>query len=232
MFPLSAQFEKTVSSDDTLLAIDMVSSNQVKFGKGDKLFKTAKEAFQNAYGTKTTVHIKQLGMDVDLYQSIAQESISKIVGIYDVHQTLDAIPNLKTILSNSVLLGVERLSHTDNKNQGLFGLRMYNFYEYRKGNKKIPGCLVCTVVKELTKSEGHIFKTIENVTLDRSLPGNKPGMSSATSGDTYTIAQLYDAVKKISREEGGLNIRMPRHQALKFFMGRVVAIVREKSQYE
>ena len=85
-----------------------------------------------------------------------------------------------------------------------YGYRLYNLYWYVDGNKKTPHALVCTVVQDLNKAEGYVFKNIENVTIGRGLPGANAGMSSSVNGDTYTVAQLYDAVKRIDRNEGGL----------------------------
>jgi hypothetical protein len=49
-----------------------------------------------------------------------------------------------------------------------------------------------------------VFQNIENVTIDQGLPGNS-GMSPPINSDTYTVAQLYKAVKKIGRGNGGLS---------------------------
>lgn len=117
---------------------------------------------------------------------------------------LDIIPKIKEILGDSILLGVERIVHTDNKGTSLYGCRLYNLYEYDTGNEKIPHCLACTVVQKMDKAEGYVFQNIENITVDQGLPGLDADMSSPVNGNTYTVSQLYNAVKNIARYKGGL----------------------------
>ena len=118
--------------------------------------------------------------------------------------TLDVIPHLKEILNNSICLAVERVVHTDNKRTSLFGYRLYNFYWYQDGKNKTLHCLVSTVVQNTDNAEGHVFKNIENVTIDRGLPGKNTDMSASVNGDTYSISQLYQFVKGVDRKDGGI----------------------------
>ena len=203
-FPLSAKFDETMRNDGTELVMENISANSVAKGRKESAYKVGRKAFTSKYGAKTRVHIAQMGIDADLYADVANESISKAIGQRNEQSTLDVIPHIGDILSNSILMGIERIAHTDNKGTALYGYRLYNLYWYIDGNKKTPHALVCTVVQDLNKAEGYVFKNIENVTIGRGLPGTYAGMSSSVNGDTYTVAQLYDAVKKIDRNEGGL----------------------------
>ena len=54
-----------------------------------------------------------------------------------------------------------------------------------------------TVVQDTSKAEGYSVQVIENVAIGRGLPGKKSGMSSSANGNKYTIARLYNTVKKI-----------------------------------
>lgn len=203
-FPLSAKFDETMRNDGTELVMEDVAANSVVKGRKESAYKVGRKAFISKYGVKTRVHIDQMGIDADLYADVANESISKAIGQTNEQSTLDVIPHVGDILSNSILMGIERIAHTDNKSTALYGYRLYNLYWYVDGNKKTPHALVCTVVQDLNKAEGYVFKNIENVTIGRGLPGSNAGMSSSVNGDTYTVAQLYDAVKRIDRNEGGL----------------------------
>lgn len=145
-----------------------------------------------------------MGIDADLYADVANESIFKAIGHTNVQSTLDVIPHIREVLENSIMMGVERIVHTVGKGTALYGYRLYNLYWYDDGKVKTPHALVCTVVQDLNKAEGYVFQNIENVTIDRGLPGTTAGMSSSVNDDTYTVAQLYGAVKKIDRIDGGL----------------------------
>lgn len=203
-FPLSASFDKTIRSDHTPLVMETVVAKSVQRTRKDSPFKVGRKAFTSAYGTKTVVHIDQMDIDVELYADVANESISKSIGQHNEQSTLDAIPHIREILSNSILMGVERIVHTYNKGTALYGYRLYNLYWYNDGKTRTPHALACTVVQDLNKAEGYVFQNIENVAIGRGLPGTKAGMSSSVNGNTYTVAQLYDAVKKIDRGDGGL----------------------------
>ena len=203
-FPLSASFDAVMRADNTPLIMETVNANQVMRKNKESAFKAGRQAFINTYGNKTTVHIKRMGIDVELFPSVAGESISKALGRPDEQSTLDVIPHISDILSNSVLMGIERIAHTDNKGTALYGYRLYNLYWYQNGNKKTPNCLVCTVVQDLYKSEGYVFQNIENVTIGHGLPGNNAGMPTPSNGNAYNVSQLYQAVKRIDRDNGGL----------------------------
>ena len=203
-FPLSADFDATMIADKTPLQMETVVKNSVTTSKGKGAFVTGKKAFTNKYGSKTSVHIKQIGLDAELYSTIATESISKAIGHTDEQSTLDVIPHLKEILNNSICLSVERVVHTDNKRTSLFGYRLYNFYWYQDGKNKTLHCLVSTVVQNTDNAEGHVFKNIENVTIGRGLPGKNADMSAPVNGDTYSISQLYQFVKGLERKDGGI----------------------------
>lgn len=203
-FPLSAKFDEVMKNDHTDLIMETVNANSVMKGRKESAYKVGRKAFTSKFGAKTRIHITQMDIDADLYADVANESISKAIGQANEQSTLDVIPHVGDILSNSVLMGIERIAHTDNKGTALYGYRLYNLYWYVDRNKKTPHALVCTVVQDLTKAEGYVFKNIENVTIDRGLPGSNTGMSSSVNSDTYTVAQLYDAVKKINRNDGGL----------------------------
>lgn len=203
-FPLSAGFDKAMSADRTPLTMHTVQANRVTYGKNISAYKAGRNSFVNTYGVKTNVHIKQMDIDAMLYADMVKESISKAIGQPNEQSTLDVIPKIKEIISDSVLLGVERITHTGNKGTVLFGYRLYNLYWYDVGGKKIPSCLVSTVVQSTNAAEGYVFHNIENVTVDQGLPGSKAGMPPSTNGNTHTVSQLYRAVKKIDRENGGL----------------------------
>ena len=204
-FPLSASFDSAMRSNNDKLVMETVIAGRVKREDGESTYSAGRKAFRNAYGTKTTVHIDSIDIDADLYIGIVNESVSKASGRDSEEILVDVIPSVKSILSKSVLLGVERLAHTDNKGTGLYGYRMYNLYWYKRGNNRELNCLVCTVVQNVEKADGHVFRNIENVTINRGLPGNNTDMSAPVNDDTYTIAQLYNTVKGISRDDGGLN---------------------------
>ena len=201
-FPLSVSFDATMKSDNTRLVMETVLANNVQYNGSP--FSAGRKAFTSTYGVKTSVHIKQMEIDAELYANAATESIYKAIGRDNEQSTLDVIPCIKEILSNSVLMGVERIVHTEGKGMVLYGYRLYNLYWYNDGKAKISHCLACTVVQKLDKAEGYVFQNIENVTIDRGLPGTEAGMSSSVNDDEYTIAQLHRAVKKIDRLDGGL----------------------------
>ena len=203
-FPLSAMFDATMRADNTALVMETVQAHSVKRRQGESVFKTGKRAFAEQYGKKTTIRIKQMEVDAELFPSVAGESISKAIGRTDEQSTLDVIPHIGDILSNSILMGIERIAHTDNKGSAIYGYRLYNLYWYQDGNKKTPNCLVCTVVQDLDKAEGYVFQNIENVTVRHGLPGNNAGMPTPSGGNTYTVSQLYRTVKAVDRINGGL----------------------------
>ena len=203
-FPLSAAFDATMRADKTPLVIETVLANGVQRAPKESAFSAAKRAFRAAYGSKTSVYIKQMGIDADLYVDVAKESIDKAQGKPDEQITLDVISHIRNILENSILMGIERIAHTAKKGTVLYGYRLYNLYWYQNGNKKTPNCLVCTVAQNLDKAEGYVFRNIENVTVRHGLPGNNTGMPKPSNGNIYTVSQLYDAVKKIDRDNGGL----------------------------
>lgn len=203
-FPLSTGFDQAMKADKTPLTMHTVKANQVTYSKNLSIYKAARNAFITAYGVKTSVHIQQMGIDAMLYADMAKESISKAVGKPNEQSTLDAIPRIREILSDSVLMGIERIAHTGNKGTALYGYRLYNLYWYDDGQKKSPNCLVCTVVQSTDSAEGYVFHNIENVTVEQDLPGNKTGMPPSLNSNTYTVAQLYKTVKKIDRGNGGL----------------------------
>ena len=203
-FPLSASFDATMKADNTPLVMETVHANNVQRKRKESAYKVGRKAFISTYGTSTSVHIDQMGIDAKLYADVANESISKAIGQANEQSTLDVIPHIREILASSVLMGVERIVHTDNKGTALYGYRLYNLYWYSDGKTKTPHALACTVVQDLDKAEGYVFQNIENVTIDRGLPGIKTGMSSSVNDDTNTVAQLYTAVKKIARSNGGL----------------------------
>ncbi len=186
------------------LDIHTIKAKQVTYSKNLSIYKAARNVFITAYGLKTSVHIHQMGIDAMLYADMAKESISKAIGKPNEQSTLDAIPQIREILSDSVLIGIERIAHTGNKGTALYGYRLYNLYWYDDGQKKTPNCLVCTVVQSTDSAEGYVFHNIENVTVEQDLPGNKTGMPPSLNSNIYTVAQLYKTVKKIDRGNGGL----------------------------
>lgn len=204
-FPLARNFDGAMREDHTTLTLETVVKESTKKPKDKGYFVTGKKAFQKAFGgTKTTVHIDQLGIDAELYQNIATESMSKADGKLAKQTLLDVVPNIDKILKNSIVMAVERVAHTDNKATSLLAYRLYNFYWYQEGNKKNLHCLVCTVVQNTEQAEGHIFQDIENVTINSGLPGNNTDMPAPVDSDTYSISQLYRFVKGMPREKGGL----------------------------
>lgn len=216
-FPLSASFDATMTADNTPLTMATVTKNSVARINGKSAYAAGKAAFKKAYGIKTKVHIKQMDIDAELYTDVAKESINKAENRQDEQTVLDVIPQLTDILSNSILASVERIAHVNNKGTVLYGYRLYNLYWYEetveevnsngqteKKNKKTPHCLVCTVVQNTEKAEGYVFRDIENVTINHGLPITNNGMPEPANNDTYTISQLYQFVKGVKREDGGL----------------------------
>ena len=128
------------------------------------------------------------------------------------------IPHLADILENSILMGVERVQHTDKKGAVLLAYRLYNLYWYQHETQKAPNesqkepneptktpnILACTVMQSTAGADVYVFQSIENVPIDQSLPGNKADMSPPVDEDTYSVSQLYRIVKRIDRENGGL----------------------------
>ena len=208
-FPLSAQFESTVQNDETPLVTETVKAGSVARGNAS-LYNTGKNAFRSAYGRATIVDIGQLGIQAYMGEDIVSESIAnrQTHGIFiDYQPTLDIIPHLKKIFENSILLSVERV-HTDNKRSALYGYRLYNLYKYETISNGVPvtetRAIVGTIVQNVDgSSNAYSFQNIENVTIGQGFNPND-GSSQSPSGDTYTIAQLYNAVKDIERNEGGL----------------------------
>jgi len=60
------------------------------------------------------------------------------------------------------------------------------------------------VVQSTDKAEGYVFQNIENVTIGHGLPEKNSGMPEPSNSDDYTVSQLYQTVKKLSRVNGGL----------------------------
>ena len=58
------------------------------------------------------------------------------------------------------------------------------------------------MVQNTEQAEGYVFRDIENVTIDRGLPGKDTDMPAPVNDDTYTISQLYRFVKGGMREGG------------------------------
>ena len=215
-FPLSASFDSTMLADNTPLIMTTVAKNGVERVKGKSDYAIGNEAFKKAYGSKTKVHIKQMGIDAELYRDVAKESINKATNRSTLQATMDVIPHLSDILENSKLFALERINHTSNKGTALFGYRLYNLYWYEETINKVedgkttqvkektPHCLVCTVVQNAEKAEGYVFRDIENVTINHSLPTSKSDMSESVNDDGYTISQLYRFVKGLNREKGGI----------------------------
>ena len=54
------------------------------------------------------------------------------------------------------------------------------------------------------ETEGYVFRDIENVTINHSLPTSKSDMSESVNSDVYTITQLCRFVKELNREDRGL----------------------------
>ena len=205
-FPLSAEFEKTIKADNTPLIMETVLRNSVTKGERESAFRAAKRAFNGRYGSRTNVFVRQLNTDVVLYANVAKESVSKEIGRSNEQLILDIMPYIGEILENSILLSVERVVHTHNKGTVLYGYRLFNLYWYSDGtgeNKSLC-CAISTVTQNMEQAEGYIIQSIENVTIGHGLPGNNTGMSAPPDGDTYTVAQLYDFVKRIPRSNGGL----------------------------
>ncbi len=206
-FPLSAKFDEAMKNDNTPLNVETIQKENVKQLPGESKYATGKKAFKNAYGGNTDVHIKQLGIDVRLNTDVVGETLAKAYDETDVQSHLDLIPKIKSILEKGVLMQVERVGHLNNKKESLFGYRLYGTYDYVDANGNVtPKAVVCTVVQNLNDAYTHVFRDIENVTLKHGLTGAKDsaGISEEFESDKYTIAQLYDDVKKIARKDGGL----------------------------
>ena len=205
-FPLSANFNSYITSNNHKLIKTTVTANSVVPKKGESLYKSAKNAFNSAYkGVLTYVDIKDVKIKAELPQRIVAESINKVIGTSREQQVLDLVPYLKEILSNSVLLNVERIAHTDNKGTVLYGYRLYNSYIYKNGNLEEERIVASTIIQTTDKAIGYVFSDIENVTKSQGTPKTKSGISQSTFSDINTVAQLYKTVKRIDRKNGGLH---------------------------
>lgn len=160
----------------------------------------------------------RMGITATLYSNVASESISKAIGAHDEQSALDAIPHLADILENSILMGVERVQHTDKKGAVLLAYRLYNLYWYQHETQKAPNetqkepneptktpnILACTIMQNTVGADAYEFQSIENVPIDQSLPSDKADMSQSVDEDTCRASQLYRVAKRIDRENGGL----------------------------
>ncbi len=209
-FPLSAQFVQTITNDDTDLVMETIKGGSVNRGK-DSLYTAGKKAFNAKYGKRTQIDIKQLGITAFMNQDIVSESIANQMNsgsFVNSQEMLDLIPHLKEAFENSILLNVERV-HTDNKHGALYGYRLYNLYKYETTRNGKPvteiRAVVGTIVQNMNgNSDAYAFLDIENVTVGQSF-NPITGVLQTSSSDTYSVAQLYNAVKGIERKKGGLN---------------------------
>ncbi len=201
-FPLSARFTETVKNNDTPLndgKVITVVPNSVNKGS-DSFYAAGRNAFNNAYKGIKRISVKQSGIEVEFDDKLVTESISKEVGDQSL---IDAIPFLKELAENSILLGIERIKHTS-FDKGTIAYKLYNTFSY--GNE--PYIITFNAVKGLTGNEKlYSFRNIDikKVTGYRSALMPNGSASSALATDYIsTVAELYDIVKQIPRDEGGL----------------------------
>lgn len=205
-FPLSAQFDATMSADEAPLVKEDVTSGSEMRQPGESYFKAGRRIFQREYGVLTDVDIPEAGIVAKLPQQIVNESMDKTSSADERQRILDLIPQYKKILSNSQLLGIERIGDlkTGGKGSALFGYRLYNVYNNIDGDTVAPRLVVSTVVQNTEDAVGYILRDIEIVPISQGLSGTMTGASQPTNRNINTVAELYDFVKALPRSDGGL----------------------------
>ena len=208
-FPLSAQFDAYIRSTKEMVSSPTVTANSVQ-RNGRSYFRAAKDEFISNYTRGETVNMAGTGIMAALETDVVAESMSKEMKRGKEQVLLDIVPSARELIQGGKLLGVERLIHTNNKKPGLFAYRVYNVFDYESTDiktKKVtttPYVFVATIVQQYSgNSIVHIIQGIDVAAYDRGKLG-KAQESSPTTGSKYTVAQLYDFVKHIPREDGGL----------------------------
>ena len=208
-FPLSSRFESYIKNTTEVVSSPTVVAGSVALG-GRSYFKAAKDEFIKSYKKNETVNMAGTGIVATLEAGVANESVSKSMKLGDEQVILDIIPYARDLIAGGKLLGIERLQHTDNKRGGLFAYRVYNAFDYAStdlNTKKVtttPYVFVATVVQQYDgDSIVHIVRGIEIATYDRGKLGKTEGSSPITGGK-YKVAHLYNFVKGVPRDDGGL----------------------------
>ena len=208
-FPLSAQFTSYIRGTTETVSSPTVAANAVQ-RNGKSYFRAAKDEFVKNYTKGETVNMAGTGIMANLETDLVAESLSKEMKRGKEQVLLDIVPLAKDMIQGGKLLGVEKLIHTSNKKPGLFAYRVYNVFNYESTNVKTktvtttPYVFVATVIQQYSgNSIVHIIQGIDVAAYDRGKLG-KAQESSPITGSKYTVSQLYDFVKQIPRENGGL----------------------------
>ena len=215
LFPLSAEFVQAIRGDNTPVSNMVIVANNQKKPNGDSYYTAAKNAFKTVYGGKTSFAIKQLGITADADASFARESISKVGDNKEKQTILDLTPYFKQLIEESRLLAVERTLHNDNKKTSLLCYRLYNAYireevyadqSGKKQTRKVPHIVVFNVVQNLHDAKAHMVTDINDVAISNGHNSSKLKYAAHANGNIIinSIADVYDVVKQIDREKGGL----------------------------
>ena len=186
------------------------------YWNGVGYYAAAKDAFHTFYGTKTTFSINQLGISAEADYSFAKESLSKARHTKEMQTILDLTPAFKQLIEESRLLAVERTLHNDNKKTSLLCYRLYNAYIReevytdeigKKQTRKVPHIVVFNVVQTLQDAKAHMVTDINDVAIYNGHNSSKLKYAAQANGNIIigSIADVYDIVKGIDREKGGLN---------------------------
>lgn len=221
-FPLSANFDKTISSDNSSLTSADVVVNSGRPLRGEDKFRAGKRIYQKNYGTgRTVVSLPAVGINANMTYDFVRESLAKVTETNDIRVTLDLIPQLKELLENGKLLGIERV-HVDNKHNPLYGYRIFNTYNYNtldRSGKIINSeqrIVTAMVVQSLDNAHSYVFRDIKSAPAGGG--SSVPGSSAFASRSTISnVSQLYRAVKRIPRKDGGLKYTTEEADDMLFF---------------
>lgn len=212
LFPLSARFSSAIKKDTTELSNITISSYSNKKSESESFYVAARKSVASAFPEGKTIKIQQLGLEAAIPLNFAGESISKAGNNSEKQAILDIIPHTEELLGNSRLLSVERVVHTDNKKTSLLCYRLYNAYnriEMDASRNKIvrPHAVVFSVMQNVADANAYLVTDIKSIAVNKGHNTANGGKSLHVKGNAYglTIAELYDVVKNIPRDKGGLD---------------------------
>lgn len=211
LFPLSAQFEEAIKEDITKLSKIKFKAYSNRRKKGESYWTAAQNSVVAAFPKGATVKIDQLELEAEITKEFAKESLSKLGHNADKQIILDLIPHVKELLEGSRLLAVERTSHNDNKKTSLLCYRLYNVYdriEMDTSRKPVTRqhAVVFTVIQNVDDVNAYLVTDIKSIAVGKGRIAGNTSKSPHAKGNAHvdTIAQLYEIVKKIDRDDGGL----------------------------
>ena len=210
LFPLSANFETVIRKDKTPLSNVTITARSAVRNNGESFFSAARRIAGANYPKGTQIKIDQIDVDTRIDLDFANESISKAKNKTEMQTILDIIPHVDDLLPGSRLLAVEKVQHLDNKKTSLFCYRLYNAYdriETDASGKTVTRqhAVVFTVVQNLMDAGVHLVTDIKSIAPDRGrIAVNSKSPHTQGDASVKTIAELYEIVKRISREAGGL----------------------------